>query len=35
MRDELKYPRAFALMPVPIEMAYNKQVKRKIKTPLK
>ncbi len=23
MRDELKYPRAFALMPVPIEMAYN------------
>ena len=24
MRDELKYPRAFALMPVPIEMAYNK-----------
>ena len=24
MRDELKYPRAFALMPVPVEMAYNK-----------
>ena len=23
MRDELKYPRAFALMPVPVEMAYN------------
>lgn len=23
MRDELMYPRAFALMPVPIEMAYN------------
>ena len=24
MRDELMYPRAFALMPVPVEMAYNK-----------